>query len=185
MNNIKSMKLNSKDIIITRKKIDDTITDSWRIIKNENVMSNKAIKAGIGSGLDLKALYNRITQLSNTRIKVKLMLNAINNGITKFDFNESKKTHYYTIYAACEAKEAIAHWKTILASSTINPKEKSKKGLKGTGKREIFSSAKINSLLKDLQLLANKYDAEIAKFNDSTTIEITDDADSIGEINSI
>ncbi len=169
--------MNSKDIIIARKKLDETITKYWHIIKTENVMSNKAIKMGIGSGLDLKELYNKITQMAETRIKLKLMLNAINNGISTFNYEEEKKKHYYTIFAACEEKEKLAHWKDII-KKTIDPKEKARKGAKGTGKREIFSSAKITSLMKNLQLNINKFDAKIEEYNNNTSISFGEaDAD--------
>ena len=42
MNKNKSMKLSSKDIIITRDNICKTKTKYWRIIRSENVMSKKA-----------------------------------------------------------------------------------------------------------------------------------------------
>lgn len=173
---MKKTKMDSKNIIIARKKLDETITKYWHIIKTENVMSNKAVKAGVGSGFDLKELYNKITQMSITRIKLKLMLNAINNGITTFDYEEEKKKHYYTIFAACEEKEKLAHWKDII-KKTIDPKEKARKGIKGTGRREIFSSAKITSLINGLQLNINNLDAKIAKYNDDTSIEFKSDTD--------
>lgn len=173
----KTTKMNSKDIIIARKKLDKTITDYWHIIKTENVMSNKALKAGMGSGYDLKELYNKITQMAETRIKLKLMLNAINNGVSSFNYEEEKKKHYYTIFAACEEKEKIAHWKDII-KKTIDPKEKARKGLKGTGKREVFTSAKITQLINDIQLRINKHDANIESYNEKTTIEFNFDTDS-------
>ncbi len=179
MNKTKSMKLNSKDIIIARDNICKTKTKYWRIIRSENVMTKKAKLAGMGSGFDLNQLYNQITQMSDTLIKIKLMLNAINNGITKFNFEDAKKTHYYTIYAACEKKEQLAHWEEILKKSTINPATKAKAGAKGTGKIEIFSSAKITSIKKKLQLEINKLDADIAKFNGEAELEIDGDFDDI------
>jgi len=117
---MKSMKLNSKDIIALRDKICKTKTKYWRIIKSENIMTKKAKAAGVGSGFDLKALHNEILQMTNTLIKIKLMLNAINNGMTKFNYNDAKKTHYYTIYLACEKKEQMAQWEEILKKHTIN-----------------------------------------------------------------
>lgn len=173
----KKTTMNSKDIIIARKKLDETITKYWHIIKTENVMSNKAVKMGVGSGLDLKELYNKITQMAETRIKLKLMLNAINNGTFTFNYEEEKKKHYYTIFAASEEKEKISHWKDII-KKTIDPKEKARKGMKGTGKREIFSSAKITSLINGLQLNINKLDTKIEDYNNKTSIDIGTDANS-------
>lgn len=172
-----SIELNSKDIINFRDEICKKKTKYWRLIKAENVMSKKAKNAGIGSGFDLNVLHNHILQMSNTLIKIKLMLNAINNGIKTFNIDEAKKTHYYTIYMACEKKEQLAHWEDILKHATINPATKSKIGKKGTGKIEIFSSAKITYIKKQLQLEINKLDTEIAKFNDNTTLTIDNDGD--------
>lgn len=168
--------MNSKDIIIARKKLDETITKYWHIIKTENVMSNKAVKMGVGSGLNLKELYNQITQMAETRIKLKLMLNAINNGTFTFNYEEEKKKHYYTIFAAGEEKEKLAHWKDII-KKTIDPKEKARKGMKGIGKREIFSSAKITSFINSLQLNINKLDTKIEEYNNKTSIEFDSESE--------
>ena len=106
--------------------------------------------------------------MAEKRIIVKGMLMYLNMGL-KFDLTTFKKSNNYAIFAACEAKEAIAQLKMI---PTINPVEKSQKGLKGTGKKETFTSAKIAQLIKNLQLKANKYDSQLEKFNTETTIDI-------------
>jgi hypothetical protein len=172
MNKKKSIELNSAKIISIRKDLDTNINKYWHIIRAENVMAKKAINAGIGSGYDLKSLYNEITQMSNKRIMIKGMLMYLNMGITTFNFDEFKKTNNYSIFAAGEYKEIIAQLKMI---PTINPTEKATKGKKNISKSETFTSAKIASLLKDIQLKANKYDAELKKFNDNTNIIISDD----------
>ena len=164
-----SMKLNSSNIINIRKNLCEKITKYWRTIRNENVMSNKAIKAGLGSGYDLKSLYNEITQMAEKRILIKGMLMYLNMGL-EFNIDAFKKSNNYSIFAACEAKEAIAQLKMI---KTLDPATKAKKGLKSMPKREIFSSAKIAQLIHEQQLLANKFDSNLEKFNNSTSIEIT------------
>lgn len=171
----KSIKLNASNIININKQLDAEITKNCHIIRDENVMSTKAIKAGQGSGKDLKALYNYTQQLREKRIKIKGMKQYLNMGITTFNYEEFKKTNYYTIFAACEAKETIAQLKMI---PTINPTTKAKKGLKALPKKETFTSAKIAQLIHEQQLLANKYDAALEKFNSSSSIEI-DENDSI------
>lgn len=173
----KSIKLSSSNIINIRKSLDAEITKAWRIIITENVMSKKAANAGMGSGKDLKALYNNITQMQEKRIKIKGILQSLNMNITTFNFDEFKKTNNYSIFAAGEAKEAIAHWKAILPKC-INPTEKSKKGIKGTGKIESFSSAKISQLIKDLQMKANKFDSNLEKFNNNTEIALDETTES-------
>lgn len=165
-----STKLNSSNIINIRKNLCDKITKYWRTIRNENVMSTKAIKAGLGSGYDLKSLYNEITQMAEKRILIKGMLMYLNMGLA-FNLDEFKKSNNYSIFAACEAKEAIAQLKMI---KTLDPSTKAKKGLKAMPKREVFSSAKIAQLIHEQQLLANKFDANLEKFNNETSIEIKD-----------
>lgn len=169
----KTIKFKASDLINIRKSLDIEITKAWHTIRQENVMSNKAIKANLGSGKDLKALYNSIMQMQQKRIKIKALIVSLNNGITTFDYEAFKKTNNYNIFAACEAKEAIAQLKMI---PTLNPTAKAKKTKDVAGKKETFTSAKIASLLKNLQLEANKYDAELEKFNANTEIETSDNA---------
>lgn len=168
--NKKSIKLNSANIISIRKNLDVTINKYWKIIRAENLMSKKAVAAKQGSGLDLKSLYNQIMQMTEKRIMIKGILVALNNGITTFSYENFKKTNNYSIFAACEAKEAIAQLKMV---KTLDPSTKAKKGLKAIPKREIFSSAKIAQLIHEHQLLANKFNSNLEKFNNSTSVEIT------------
>ena len=168
--NKKSIKLNSANIISIRKNLDVTINKYWKIIRAENLMSKKAIAAKQGSGLDLKSLYNQIMQMTEKRIMIKGILVALNNGITTFSYEDFKKTNNYSIFAACEAKEAIAQLKMV---KTLDPSTKAKKGLKAMPKREVFSSAKIAQLIHEHQLLANKFNSNLEKFNNDTSVEIT------------
>lgn len=168
--NKKSMKLNSANIISIRKNLDVTINKYWKIIRAENLMSKKAVAAKQGSGLDLKSLYNQIMQMTEKRIMIKGILVALNNGITTFSYENFKKTNNYSIFAACEAKEAIAQLKMV---KTLDPSTKAKKGLKAMPKREVFSSAKIAQLIHEHQLLANKFNSNLEKFNNDTSVEIT------------
>lgn len=165
----KSIKLNSGNIINIRKSIDEKKKKYWKLIKTTNCLSKKEIKQGFRTH-DLKALYNEITQLSEKLVYIKGMLFYLNMGITSFDKEEFKKTNNYSIFMACEMKEAIAQLKMV---PTINEKLKASKGLKAIGKDEVFTSAKIAALIKDLQLKANKFDAAMEKFNNETEIDIT------------
>ena len=167
----KSIKLNSANIISIRKNLDTTINKYWKIIRAENLMSKKAVAAKQGSGLDLKSLYNQIIQMAKKRIMIKGILVALNTGVTTFSYEDFKKTNNYSIFAACEAKEAIAQLKMV---KTLDPSTKAKKGLKAMPKREVFSSAKIAQLIHEHHLLANKFDSELEKFNNETSVEITD-----------
>lgn len=174
----KSIKLNSGNIINIRKQIDEKKKKYWKYIRSENCLSKKEVKAGLRSH-DLKALYNEITQLADKLVYIKGMLFYLNMGTTSFDKEEFKKTNNYSIFMACELKEAIAQLKMI---PTINEKTKASKGLKNIAKDEIFTSAKIAALIKDLQLKANKFDAAMEDFNNNTEIEITTDDNSFDDL---
>lgn len=167
----KSIKLNAANILSLKKKIDKTITDYSHIIRDENVMSKKAKAAGQGSGYDLKALYNTIQQLRSKRIMLKGMIQYLNMGTTTFNYENFKKTNYYAIFSACEAKEDITLLKMI---KTLNPQLKAQKGKKNIGSTETFSKEKIAQLIHDQQLEANKFDAMLSKFNTDATIELDD-----------
>ncbi len=167
----KSIKLNAANILSLKKKIDKTITDYSHIIRDENVMSKKAKASGQGSGYDLKALYNTIQQLRSKRIMLKGMIQYLNMGTTTFNYENFKKTNYYAIFSACEAKEDITLLKMI---KTLNPQLKAQKGKKNIGSTETFSKEKIAQLIHDQQLEANKYDAMLSKFNTDAEIELDD-----------
>ena len=166
----KSIKLNSGKIINMRKDIDAKKKKYWSYIKSENLMSKKEIKAGLRTH-DLKALYNEITQMAEKLVYIKGMLFYLNMGTTTFDKEAFKKTNNYSIFMACEMKEAIAQLKMI---PTLDQKTKAQKGLKAMNKEEVFTSAKIAALIKDLQLKANKFDTNMENFNSSTEITIDD-----------
>jgi hypothetical protein len=169
----KSIKLNSGKIINIRKEIDAKKKKYWKIIRSTNLLSKKEIANGFRTH-DLKELYNEIIQMSDKLVYIKGMLFYLNMGITTFDKEEFKKTNNYSIFMACEMKEAIAQLKMI---PTLDPKTKAQKGLKSINKEEIFTSAKIAALIKDLQLKANKFDDNMDKFNTNTEIDIISIAD--------
>ena len=167
----KSIKLNAANILSMKKKIDNDITKFSHIIRDENVMSKKAKASGQGSGFDLKSLYNTIQQLRNKRIMLKGMIQYLNMGTTTFNYEDFKKTNYFAIFSACEAKEDITLLKMI---KILNPQLKAQKGKKNIGSTETFSKEKIAQLIHDQQLNANKFDALLEKFNTDATIEIDD-----------
>ena len=164
----KSIKLNSASIIAMRDSINNTKKMYWNYIKAENLLSKKEIAAGLRTH-DLKGLYNEITQMAEKLVYIKGMLMYLNMGITKFDKAAFKKTNNYNIFMACEMKEAICQLKMI---PTLDQKTKAQKGLKNIGKEEVFTSAKIAALIKDLNLKAIKFDNNLETFNKNTSIEL-------------
>ena len=164
----KSIKLNSGKIINMRDDINAQKKKYWGYIKTQNLLSKKEINNGYRTH-DLKSLYNEITQMADKLVIIKGMLFYLNMGITTFNLADFKKTNNYSIFMACELKEQIAQLKMI---PTLDPKTKAQKGLKNIGKEEVFTSAKIAALIKDLQIKATKYDADMEKFNNNTEITL-------------
>lgn len=173
----KSIKLNSGKIISMRDNINAKKKKYWSYIKAENLMSKKEIKAGLRTH-DLKSLYNEITQMAEKLVYIKGMLFYLNMGNTSFDSEAFKKTNNYSIFMACELKEIIAQLKMI---PTLDQKTKAQKGLKAINKDEVFTSAKIASLVKTLQLQANKFDTNLENFNNNTEISVDDKISSLFE----
>ena len=166
----KSIKFKAKNIINIREEIDKKKKDYWKNIRNTNLLSTKEVKAGYRQ-YDLKALYNEIMQMSEKLVYIKGMLATLNTGNTIFDKEAFKKTNNYSIFMATEMKEAIAQLKMV---PTLDPATKSKKGgAAKMGKSEIFTSAKIASLIKDLNLKATKYNNNLEEFNSNTDIEVS------------
>ena len=166
-------KLNAKDIIITRKRLDGEISQYWSYIKAENTLRKNAVAKFRFH--NIPELHNQILQKIEQRIKIKGMLNQLNNGILKFDNDTFKKSHYYTIFRLQEAQEQIVKLNEI-RKKCVAPQLKAQKGKKGTGFHEIFSYEKITSLISRLEQDVNTYKSIIEKYNNETEIEITDDS---------
>ena len=113
--------------------------------------------------------------MSEKLVYIKGTLAAINNGETTFDKEAFKKTNNYNIFMATEYNEAIAQLKMV---PTIDPATKSKKGgAAKMGKNEVFTSAKIASLIKELELKALNCKNNMEEFNSKTEIDISSISD--------
>lgn len=163
-------KIKSKDIITKRNTINSEIIKYWKIIRQENIISKSAVKAGMGSGYDLKQLYNLITQLSENRIRTKLYLQALNMGLTGVDLVSTLNgSNYENIYRLNEKKEILVQLGLI---KTLNPEYKSRMGKK-ISMTETFTKQKLDIMKKELQLEINALEKTIETFNDNTEISIT------------
>lgn len=159
--NMKS--ITSKYIITKRKELSNEITKYWNIIKNENVIPKGAIR-----NFDLKKLLEKIQEMADERILLKLYLQCINMGYKKF--SELPATNnYLTIFTLCEKQEQLFHLSKI---KTIDPKLKRAKGKKGLNNSEELTSAYISTLKNKLQLEINKLNKDIEDFNESAIFNI-------------
>lgn len=159
--NMKS--ITSKYIITKRKELSNEITKYWNIIKNENV-----IPKGATRNFDLKKLLEKIQEMADERILLKLYLQCINMGYKKF--SELPATNnYLAIFTLCEKQEQLFHLSKI---KTIDPKLKRAKGKKGLNNSEELTSAYISTLKNKLQLEINKLNKDIEDFNESAILNI-------------
>lgn len=155
--------ITSKYIITKRKDLSNDITKYWNIIKNENI-----IPTGAKRNFDLKALLAKIQEMAEERILLKLYLQCINMGYTKF--SELPATNnYLTIYTLSEKQEQLFHLNKI---KTIDPKIKRAKGKKNLNTTEELTSAFITSMKNKLQLEINKLNKEIIDFNEKAILDI-------------
>lgn len=155
--------ITSKYIITKRKELSNDITKYWNIIKNENI-----IPTGAKRNFDLKALLAKIQEMAEERILLKLYLQCINMGYTKF--SELPATNnYLTIYTLSEKQEQLFHLNKI---KTIDPKIKRAKGKKNLNTTEELTSAFITSMKNKLQLEINKLNKEIIDFNEKAILNI-------------
>jgi hypothetical protein len=159
--NMKS--ITSKYIITKRKELSNEITKYWNIIKNENV-----IPKGATRNFDLKKLLEKIQEMADERILLKLYLQCINMGYKKFS-ELSATNNYLTIFTLCEKQEQLFHLSKI---KTIDPKLKRAKGKKGLNNSEELTSAYISTLKNKLQLEINKLNKDIEDFNESAILNI-------------
>lgn len=155
--------ITSKYIITKRKELSNDITKYWNIIKNENI-----IPTGAKRNFNLKALLDKIQEMAEERILLKLYLQCINMGYTKF--SELPATNnYLTIYTLSEKQEQLFHLNKI---KTIDPKIKRAKGKKNINTTEELTSAFITSMKNKLQLEINKLNKEIIEFNEKAILNI-------------
>lgn len=145
------------------KAISNEITFYWNKIKEENVIPKKAMR-----NYDLKVLLEKITELSDERILLKMYLQCINMGYKKFT-ELPKDNNYLNIFTLCEKSEQLFHLSKI---KTLDPKLKRAKGKAALDKTEVFTSASIASMKNKLQLEINKLNKDIADFNAKAELDI-------------
>lgn len=166
-------KLNAKNIINTRHTLDSEIARLWTIFKAENTLRKNAVKHYRLH--NLAEVHNQILQKIEYRILIKGILNNLNNGNLKFNAEDFKKTHYYTIFRLQETQEQIVKLNEI-RKKAMKPQMKAQKGKANLPFNEVFSYEKLTSLINHLETDVNTYKSKIEKYNDDTEIEITDNS---------
>ena len=171
--NTKSKKLNANNIINARKKLDNELKRKWSIMKSENTLRKSAVKTCRLH--NLATIHNQILQNIEKRIIVKGILNNINNGISTFNTEEFKKSHYHTIFRLQETREQITKLNEI-REKALKPQIKAQKGKKRLGFDEVFSYEKLTTMINHLTTDVNTLLTKIENYNNTTEIEITDDS---------
>lgn len=158
------MKRTSTEILESRDKLSKQITNTWGIIKSENV-----IDKGYTRNYDMKGLLKDIENFANLRIIDKLDSLCINLGITnRKDF--PNKSIYHIIYTLSEKNEMYVQLGLI---KTINPKLKLKVGKNKLTKTEELTADYIAKLRDKLQIEINALKKKLKDYN-ATAQLITD-----------
>lgn len=139
------------------------ITKYWNIIKAENV-----VPKGTMRNYDLKTVLQKIQEMAEERILMKLYLQCINMGYSKFS-DLPANNNYLTIFTLSEKKEQLWH---LEHTKTIDPKIKRAKSKKGLNSTEELTSAYINKLKNNLQIEINKLSKDMTDFNEKATLNI-------------
>lgn len=145
------------------KELSNEITFYWNAIKSENV-----VPKGAKRNFDLKALLNKIDELANERIMLKMYIQCINMGYKKFS-ELPENNNYLNIFTLCELSEKLFHLSKV---KTLDPKLKRAKGKKNLDKTEELTSAFLAGLKNKLQLQINKLNKDIADFNEQAALDV-------------
>lgn len=158
------MKRTSTEILESRDKLSKQITNTWGIIKSENVIDKSYTR-----NYDMKGLLKDIENFANLRIIDKLDSLCINLGITnRKDF--PNKSIYHIIYTLSEKNEMYVQLGLI---KTINPKLKLKVGKNKLTKTEELTADYIAKLRDKLQIEINALKKKLKDYNDTAQL-ITD-----------
>lgn len=145
------------------KELSNTITKDWDKIIKENVIPKSATR-----NYDMKGLLTEIQSLAEERALMKLYIQCINIGFTKFT-ELPKNNNYYNIFLLSEKNEQMFK---LCKIKTLNPKLKRAKGKKALEETEELTSDYIKSLKNKLQLEINKLEKDIENFNNKAELEI-------------
>ncbi len=146
-----------------RESLSKEITKYWDIIKNENIISKQATR-----NYNLKVILQKIQEMSEERLLMKLYLQCINMGYKNFS-ELPAENNYYTIFTLSEKREQLFHLGKI---KTINPKLKRAKGKKALKVTEELTYAYIEILKNKLQLEINKLNKDLEDFNAKAELNI-------------
>lgn len=161
------MKLKSNYIIDNRNKLSKDITHYWTILRRENLINKEESR-----NYNMDELANQIKQKGGQRVKVKLLLQAINMGYSVFEYTKFKdETNWEAIFTLSELNEQFTQWDIIHKYATLNPVLKAKKGKSVLSKSEHFTFAKIRAIKKKLELEINALNKKIEDFNNNAEIE--------------
>lgn len=155
--------MKSKDLINTRKRLDNDINRYWKIVRTENI-----IPKDMERHYDIKKLIEMIQKLAEERVQIKLYLQCINMGLKKFS-DLPEDNNYKTIFLLSEKKEQLVQLGYI---KTLDPKMKRAKGKKNLNNTEAISSAYVTKLKNTLQLEINKLEKDRDEYNDNLEFEI-------------
>lgn len=151
-------------LIAKRDQLTSDINRYWKIINTENV-----VKRWFTRNYDLKILLDKIKELYEEQVNVKLRIQCANLGMKFKDLNP--EANVISIYRLSAMKEFNIRLGEV---RTINPTQKAKKGKRKLPVTEVLTHNYIKARQAECQLVINELDKKIKEFNSSTEIDLSE-----------
>lgn len=151
-------------LIAKRDQLTADINKYWRIINTENV-----IKKGFSRNYDMKVLLEKIKELYEEHVVVKLRIQCVNMGMKLKEL--SPDANVVNIYRLSAMKEYSIRLGIV---NTINPTQKAKKGKRKLPVTEVLTHNYIKARQAECQLVINELDKKVKEFNSSTEIDLSE-----------
>lgn len=151
-------------LIAKRDQLAADINKYWRIINTENV-----IKKGFSRNYDMKVLLEKIKELYEEQVVVKLRIQCVNMGMKLREL--SPDANVVNIYRLSAMKEYSIRLGIV---NTIHPTQKAKKGKRKLPVTEVLTHNYIKARQAECQLVINELDKKVKEFNSSAEIDLSE-----------
>lgn len=151
-------------LIAKRDQLTTDINKYWRIINTENV-----IKKGFSRNYDMKVLLEKIKELYEEQVVVKLRIQCVNMGMKLREL--SPDANVVNIYRLSAMKEYSIRLGIV---NTINPTQKAKKGKRKLPVTEVLTHNYIKARQAECQLVINELDKKVKEFNSKMKVDLSE-----------
>lgn len=149
-------------LIAKRNQLTADINKYWRIINTENV-----IKKGFSRNYDMKNLLEKIKELYEEQVIVKLRIQCVNMGMKLKEL--SPDANVVNIYRLSAMKEYSVRLGFV---NTINSTQKAKKGKRKLPVTEVLTHNYIKARQAECQLVINELDKKVKEFNSKMEVDL-------------